>query len=387
MFPSPDSRISAYYLVSAMSVGAVNGFAGLWFQSRGMTPEEIGLIFAIPIVGVVLAGVPVGRLADRMSDWRQVIATGALLSAIVPLGLLAVDDFAGYVIIWTLAVVTQVATIPIIDAAAIRRSRRVGGDFGKLYAWKTAGYLAAVLGTGLLVGHLGIVAFLPAYLGFSALRGLCAFPLPRFRAEPPKARSRVLWIASADRAVLLPLLGWVLVHCTHSILNAFLGVLWVDQGVTAAMVGVLIAFSGVVETGVFVALKVLIRRFDPTTLITVSCLAGVVRWTGFALSPRIEILFLLQLLHGLTYAVGFVACTNLIADRASEDVAAEAQSVFGILQSGVSAIGLVAFGVLAGAVGPRAFLGSAVLAGLGALLVVVSKSREARDSGQGGLRR
>lgn len=360
--------------------GSHTGFAGLWFQTRGMTPDEIGLIFAIPIVGVILAGIPVGRLADRMSDWRQAIVAGSLLSAIVPLGLLLVETFVGHLIVWTLAVVTQVATIPIIDAAAIRRGRREGGDLGRLYAWKTTGYLTAVFGTGLLIAEVGIAGFLPAYLAFSVLRGLCAFPLPRFRAAPPKERSRILWITSADRTVLLPLLGWALVHCTHSILNAFLGVLWFDQGVTAAMVGVLIAFSAIVETGVFVTLRTLILRFKPTTLITISCLAGVVRWTGFALSPPIEILFLLQLLHGLTYAVGFVACTNLIADRASEEVAAEAQSVFSILQSGVSATALIAFGVLAGAVGPRAFLASAVLAGLGAALVVASKFHEARGS-------
>ena len=84
---------------------------------------------------------------------------------------------------------------------------------------------------------------------------------------------------------------------------------------------------------------------------------GVVRWTGFALSPPLELLFLLQLLHGIAYAVGFLACTNLIADLAAENVAAEAQSVFNVLQSGVSFLALVAFGALAASLGAHAFLG------------------------------
>jgi PPP family 3-phenylpropionic acid transporter len=160
-------------------------------------------------------------------------------------------------------------------------------------------------------------------------------------------------------------------------LNGFLGVLWTDQGVTAVMVGALIAFSAVVETGTFVAFKTLLRRFKPTTLILISCLAGVVRWSGLALSPPLEVLFLLQVLHGLTYAVGFMACTNLIADLASEDVAAEAQSFFGILQSGVSVAALMGFGALAGAFGARAFFGSALLAAIGAVLVGFAMSRRA----------
>ena len=367
---SPDSRIAFFYFVSAMSVGAVNGFAGLWLHSRGMTAGQIGVIFAVPIIGIVLAGVPVGRLADRARDWRHVIVGGALISAVVPFGLLVVDDFAGLLVVWTLAVVTQVAIIPVVDAAALRRSRREGRDFGILYAWKTVGYLTTVLGTGFLVRAFSITAFLPAYLGLSLLRGLFALPLPPFRAAPStEPRSQMLWVRSANSSALLPLIGWALVHCTHSILNGFLGVLWIGRGVTPVMVGALIAFSGVVETGVFVAFKTLIRRFKPTTLILISCLAGVVRWCGFALSPPLEVLFLLQVLHGLTYAVGFMACTNLIADLAAEDVAAEAQSFFSILQSGVSVAALVGFGAVAGAFGAQAFFGCALLAGLGALLV------------------
>ena len=90
-----------------MSLGAVNGFAGLWLQSRGMTAEEIGVIFAVPIIGIVLAGVAVGRLADRAPDWRRIIVRGALVSGIAPFGLLVVDDFAGHLVVWTLAVVTR----------------------------------------------------------------------------------------------------------------------------------------------------------------------------------------------------------------------------------------------------------------------------------------
>src|SRR5262245_19287720 len=356
-----------------MSVGAVNGFAGMWLQSRGLTTDEIGFIFAVPIIAIVLAGVPIARLADRLSDWRPVIVGGALLSAVVPFGLLGIDGFAGHLVVWTFAVVTQVTIIPIIDAAAIRRSRREGGDFGALYAWKTVGYLATLLATGLLVGEFGVAAFLPTYLVMSALRGICALPLPRFRDTRSQA-PRIRWTISAN-AAMWPLFGWVLVHCTHSILNAFLGVLWVEQGVTPAMIGALIGFSGIVETGVFVGFKTLARRFEPTTLVLVSCLAGVVRWAGLALSPPLEVIFLLQALHGLTYAVGFMACTNLIADLAEEHVAAQAQSVFTSLQSIVSAFALVAFGALAGMFGAQAFFGCALLALLGAVLVVSRRSR------------
>jgi PPP family 3-phenylpropionic acid transporter len=357
-----------------MSVGAVNGFAGLWLQSRGMSADEIGIIFAVPVLAVVLTGIPVGRLADRASDWRQVIVLGALLSAAVPFALLAVQSFAAMLVVWTMAVVTQVVIIPVADAAAVRRARRMGGDLGRLYAFKTIGYLAAVLATGVLIETYGVAAFLPAYLAFSVVRGICALPLPAFR-DAPSRRHRLRWVRTSDPTLLLPLIGWSLVHCTHSILNGFLGVLWVDQGITAATVGMLIAFSGIIEVGAFAGSKRLLDRFAPTTWIFVSCVAGVIRWGGLALAPPVEVLFALQVLHGLTYAVGFLACTRLIAELTAEEVAAEVQSAFGVLQSGVAALALVGFGTLAGMFGVRAFAACAMLAGLGALVVFSARAR------------
>ncbi len=362
-----------------MSTGAINGFGGLWLQSRGVPADQIGLIFALPTAGAFLLGMHMGRLADRSDDWRTVIFFGAVVSAAIPFGLLFADSAFVIGLVWTLAVTARIVVQPISDAASIRRSRREDNDFARLYAWKTVGYLALVFGAGLAVDAYGVEAFLWVFLASCSFYGLSSLTLPRFRDATPISTNakRRLWIGTADRKVLLPLLGWCLVHCTHSVLNAFLGVLWIDQGVTAFWVGTLIAFSGVIETGVFATFRAFLRKFQPVTLVMVSCAVGAVRWAGFALSPPIEVLFVLQVLHGFTYAIGFIACTNLIADLADEDVAAEAQSTFQLMQMGIAFIALVAFGYLVNNLGPHAFFASALLAIAGAFLAVLGAAERA----------
>jgi PPP family 3-phenylpropionic acid transporter len=370
---SPNARITLFYFSASMTTGAINGFGGIWLQSRGISVDQIGLIFAIPIAAAFLFGMQIGRVADRARDWRTVIVIGALVSASVAFGLLTVTSAFAAGLVWAVAVTARMLVQPVIDAASMRRGRREDDDFASLYAWKTVGYLALIFVTGVAVERFGIDAFLWVFLASGSLYGCLSLLLPRFRETGAYTRARRrLWIRSADRAVLLPLLGWSLVHCTHSVLNAFLGVLWVGQGVTAFWVGVLIAFSGAIETGVFATFRAFLQRFQPTTLIVISCAVGVIRWAGFALSPPIEVLFLLQALQGFTYAVGFLACTNLIADMAAEEVAAEAQSAFQIMQMSIAFVVVVVFGYLVEAFGAQAFFVSAMLAAIGAGFVIVA---------------
>jgi len=371
----PVSRVALYYFVQAMSVGAINAFAGIWLGSQGITPAEIGVIFAVPVVIIVFVNVAIGRIADRANDWRQVIVVGALASAVAPLGLLISDSFWGILLTWTLVVVTQMMILPVTDAAAIRMSRRVGADFSVFYAWKTVGYLLTVALSGFILVEFGTQAFLPLFIGLSLARGICALILPNFR-DATRNSDSVQKMAPQLRlfrlSFMLPLVGWAMVHCTHFVLNGFLGLLWHEQGLTASTIGILIGLSSLSETGMFLAFKRFASRWPARTLILVSCLTAIVRWTVLSMAPSVGVLVFVQLLHAFTYALGFLACTNFIADATSEDVAAEAQSFFAALQSGLAIVALIGFGLLAATWDEKAFLVSAAFAGIGAVLVIAS---------------
>lgn len=379
MTPSPGARVSFYYFVQAMSVGAINAFAGIWLSSVGITPFQIGVIYAAPVLAVLFVGIWVGRVADRAEDWRQVIIAGAVASAVFPLGLYFSFDFWNILLFWTLAATAQMVILPVTDAASIRLGRRQGGDFGRLYAWKTVGYLSVIFLSGLALSRYGSDLFLPLFVILCAVRGLASLLLPPFRApvdRAPKDRTRPKFRKHLHPAFVLPLVAWSLVHCTHFVLNGFLGLLWNDQGLSEGTIGFLIALSGVAEVAMFLGFKKLAPRFSAQVLILVSCLAGALRWGVLGLAPGLGVLVVMQLFQALTYALGFLACTNFIADNTEEDIAAEAQSFFIVVQSGMAIAALVGFGWLADLVGIKAFFLSAALAAVGVLAVTVSRLLE-----------
>ena len=80
----------------------------------------------------------------------------------------------------------------------------------------------------------------------------------------------------------------------------------------------------------------------------------------------------LQLLHSITFALGYMGCVHFIANWTSEDIAAEAQSFFQVLQQAMSVIALVAFGWLIGIMGAHAYFVASAFAALGGVLIWLS---------------
>jgi len=372
---SPERRIALCYFTQFMNGGAASVYAGIWFAGKGFSSEQVGMLNAIPVLVVLVLNLIVGRLADRSSDWRQTIIIGTTAAGILPFGLFFSHGFWPILLVWTLTVVTQNVVQPVMDAATMRLSLRRGSDFGVLRAWGTVGYMVAILVTGYGVTWFGPLAFLPLFAGFAVLRSFAALGLPTFRRSTdetavPNGATRLMQVMKPW--FLAPLLGWAMVFGSLLILNAFQGLLWSRQGLKPDVIAVLIGLSALSEAVAFFTFRRFVSHYPARGLMLVSALFCVGRWIAMATSPGVPLLVALQLLHGVCFSMGYLGCVRFIANWTSEDIAAEAQGFFTMLQQAMAVVALLAFGWLTTRVGPLAYLGSAVFAAGGAALIWVS---------------
>ena len=371
----PEVRLIIFYVTLYGSGGVANTYGGIWFKEIGLSSGEIGVINATPIFVVLLLNLLVGRLADRASDWRLAIVFGTTCAALLPFGLFFVSGFWGILLFWSLPFIAQALVNPVADAATMRFTRRRGTDFGVIRAWGTSGYLSAILLTGFMVNLFGGLVFLPLFVAMSLLRGAVAQLLPNLRSEgeavaAPTGATRLMQVMKPW--FLFPLIGWAMVFSTHVILNGFQGLLWKEQGISADMISILIALGAVSEAVMFFTFRHVARRFKARQLILFSAVMSVARWIAMAYEPGVPVLAALQLLHSVTFALGFLGCMNFIANWTDETIAAEAQSFFVMLQQIMSVLALIAFGWIAGEWGAKAYLASAAIAALGAFPIYLS---------------
>ena len=372
---SPELRLTIFYFTLYGSGGVANTYGGIWFKEIGLTSGEIGIINAAPIFIVLMLNLFVGRLADRSPDWRQAIILGTSLAAFLPAGLFFVSGFWGILIFWSLPFIAQALVNPVADAATMRFTRRHGTDFGFIRAWGTTGYLSAILLTGFMVNQFGGWVFLPLFVALSLLRGGVAQFLPNLRGETeagaaPTGATRLMQVMKPW--FLFPLVGWSMVFSTHIVLNGFQGLLWKEQGIAPGTISILIGLGAVSEAAMFFAFRRVAARFTARKLILLSAVVSVFRWVAMAYEPGVPVLAALQLLHSVTFALGFLGCMNFIANWTDDSIAAEAQSFFVMLQQIMSVLALTAFGWLSGEWGAKAYLASACVAAFGAMPVYLS---------------
>jgi PPP family 3-phenylpropionic acid transporter len=378
--PSPTLRTSFYYFVNFTSSGATVAYGGIWLASKGISSEQIGVINALPVFIMLGLNLVVGRLADRANDWRQVIIAGALVGSVVPFLLFFADGFWAILAIWTCSTLPIAAIGPVVDAAALRMAKRHGAEFGTIRAWGTVGYMVFNAVTGVLAAWLGSVVFVPLFAILSLLRGIVSLALPKFRAPTHQTSVATIGQPAEARKIrevlkpwfLLPLVGFAIIFATHLILNAFAALLWKEQGISESLIGPLIALGALAEATTMFLWQRVGARFSPRAIIMFGALASVVRWTAMAMSPPVYVLVILQLMQSLTYAMGFLASVHFIAKWTSEDIAAEVQSFFVVLQQVASVIALIGFGWLISVLGAHAYFVAAGFALLGAGLVWVS---------------
>ncbi|MEO5806929.1 MFS transporter [Devosia sp.] len=383
-FSSPAARTGMFYATLFTSGAVSNPFLPIWLTERGIGEAEIGLINAAPILAMIVINLIVGRLADRASDWRSVIVIGSILAAIPPLFLFWPQGYLGIMIIWTLLIVPFQAISPVVDAAAYRMARRTGLDFGAIRVWGTIGFVVVTLLSGVILGWLGPIAFVPLLTAVSIVRALASLQLPLFRGSGDNLRpvhpidapiNPLIAIRMAELWrpwFVLTLAGAALLHGSHMMQMGFGALIWAQAGLPGWIIGILWAVAPTAEIFAMVLFEPITKRFAARHLILIGCICGAIRWWGFALEPNVWVLVALQMLHLATVGLTFLGITNFIANWTSEDIAAEAQSFFVVLRQVVTVFALVGFGFLAQMFGAGAFYVAAIMSAIGAVLVLLS---------------
>lgn len=375
---TPELRATLFHFTVFLSTGASSVYLGIWLMGKGITPDQIGVINALPVLVLMGINYFIGRLADKAEDWRQVIIILSLLAGALPIGLFFVNDFWGILLVWTLLFVPAGSLPPITDAATVRMTQRNGSDFGTIRAWGTVGSIIATAATGLLVAWFGGDFFVPFFVFVSALRALMSLQLPKFRAPAREATlATVEPRAGKLREVLkpwfvLPLLAFALINTTHSILGAFATLVWLDHGISPDILGPLMATAGVAEALLMFGWRRIGGRISARQMLMAAAIVVVFRWTVMAFNPPVEVLFALQVLHAVTFGMGYFGMVHFIANWTSEEIAAEAQGFSFVLQQAFAVVGLVTMGWLVSLYGSWAFLLSAGCGIAAAIFLLIS---------------
>ena len=178
---APVAYILLYTALYA-AFGVASPFWPRFFETRGLSPQEIGIVLAAAMVTRLLAGPTVGMLADRAGSLRFALAVCAALAAAWAAALLWVHSFALLLFVAVLQAASLAPTTSLADALSVNaaRPRLAGKEFE--YGWiRGSASLAFIFGTltaGQLISRTDVTPIIWMNLSFLVVAAASTALLP-----------------------------------------------------------------------------------------------------------------------------------------------------------------------------------------------------------------
>lgn len=342
MMASRNRTALNYALIFAAN-GISLPFAGLWFQSRGLSGAEISVILAVPMLARLITGPMIAVWADGFRYRRTPLSVLALVAALAYGAAGLADGFALWLPLWLVAASCAAALVPLSDVLTLRLSAREGFAFGIPRGVGSAAFVGANVGMGALLVQAPADVIIAGIVISTLLAALAARlvlpPEPVSETGPTRKRDRFAGMGRlvADPVFMTAILAVGTIQATHGFLYAFSAIEWKARGISEAMTGLLWAFSVVVEIVFLWVIDPWRRRrgIGPWVLLMAGGAAAVLRWTALAMMPPLWLLWPLQALHALTFAAVFIAGLELVEKLSPRQHATAAQTLSSTLSSGV----------------------------------------------------
>lgn len=376
---------SLFYASALGLLGTYLPFFSVWLKTIGIDAQWIGIITAMPSLSRFTILPFVTAFAERRNILRPTMIAMAFLTAagFAVVGLLTqpipiLIAFALLACVWT-------PLSPLTDGYALKGVATYGLNYGPMRLWGSAAFIVGALGCGVLLDvldskHLIWIIVAAAALSACVSLGLVPLDAPPATAEQPLASGLL------KQPLFWAIIGaHTLIQGSHGAYYAFASITWQGAGFGGFSIALLWSVGVIAEIVIFA----ISPRFtlSPAVLVIIGAASAVIRWILTAMEPRLEILTLVQLMHGLTFGITQVGIVALVVRSVPHHLLASAQGYLVAFGGIVSAITVVVSGLIYARWGSGVYLAMALMAAAGGAVMLVWRTRldahHATDNGDG----
>ena len=313
---------------------AVNALLSQYFDHEGFSSLEVGILMAIfPLVSLV--SMPFWfKVGTRISDnraFRIVSLSGALSIWTV----FAVDGFIPKFLAFAFSAFFMSSLVPLGDATVVKSLQAKNESFDRVRFWGTAGYAFMALLMGAFLNY----GFYTLFIFASAFMLICFFAQGKLVEVKSSESSTVATDSKGDWLTF----GFMLVATFFGISlvgfnNTFFPILTreLDYGLSAAGIG--FAIMGFAELPFLFFADKILKRFGHFRVLWAGIFLTGLRVFLMSTVNSELIMMALQFMHGFNYIIIYYCMFNYIHYRLPPDMKVKAQTVFWMVNLGLSFI-------------------------------------------------
>ena len=355
-------KLAAAYAAYYATVGLEYVYLPFFFTRIGLSPSDVGILYAGRIATMIVAQPLTTSFADRTGRPYLVLKIAMALGFCCASGLFLAHSLPiAALFMWAQAAMRSVC-IPLLDTATLRE--RGPAKYGRTRLWGSVGYGVAALVFASAVRALAFdqagALVLPAYV---AMNGITVLTMLLLHEEPrphsAEAHPERLVTPAVVCLMVLGAFHWAAVETN----NIYFSLVLKERGLSPYAPGLGSGVAIVCEVIVFFTFARFIKLAPARVWVVVSLALSIVRWlvTAFAHTPLV--LIGIQSFHAIAFALWWASLLMTLGQVVSVKRRGALQGLFAAaVMGGGGAIGSSVSGRVLHLFGGQAmFLGAACL--------------------------
>lgn len=328
----------ALYLGYYMALGALMPYLNLYYERRGLSGVQIGLLSAVVLLTSSATAIGWSGLADRLRLHRSMLTINLLLASACVFLLSRATGFTVLIPIVIAYALFIAPVIPLIDGAALEAARRLGRSYGDVRVSGSIGWIISVAGVGFLIQSFDIRWLFYAYIAFMLVTAAFSLFQHDRQATLQAPWGMNLRLLITDPSILMFLASIFLVAVGNGAVQNFFSLYLDGIGASEGIIGIAWAVAAVSEIPVMIYSGHIMRRIGAAGLLKFAIFVYALRWLLFSFVQDPAWALALQLLHGLSFGAFLTAGVTYLSERTPAGFVTTSQAIFNAVCYGVAAV-------------------------------------------------
>lgn len=367
----PYWRLSGFYFLFFLTIGAFMPYWSLYLKSIGMTAEAIGILSAIVVVTKIFSSFIWGWIVDHTGKRIQVIRYTSLLSMLSFSLVLFYQDFWSLFIILFVFSIFWSAALPQIEATTLSHLGEASDSYTVVRIWGSISFIIAVLMLGKFFDQQPIEYLLPIIIVSMLLVWVHSLSLPEIPSSHEDSNGTTFRSILFKPHIIALMIVCFLVQAGHGPYYTFFSIYLEEHQYSNSFIGTAWALGVLAEVLIYLFIHRVIGSLGLRRLMILVLILATIRWLLIAwFVDNVFILLFAQCLHAATFGIYHAVAIQYIHREFKGAHQGRGQALYSSISFGAGlALGSLISGYLWDSVGSmQTFLFAAILSLIGAII-------------------